>query len=233
MPDCGVHYLWFAFVCFLIRSPPPPPSLSLSLSVCVCVCVCVTCAACIFHLLQASPSPICTVNVRLGDNNRNVRLHIQTPGVPESPDTTDDVASEDPEAQATDAIQWNISVGDGNEHISLNIGSTGEPRSEGPVLYGDSRYTFAVQNRGTNERQQTFHLHPRPLPTFTLPQDYAQPGGTSPRATAQVCQTRVLTSKSPHPPTFTDHLPPPTTAPFGPIVGGRVGVELVWTAPRE
>ena len=24
MPDCGVHYLWFAFVCFLIRSPPPP-----------------------------------------------------------------------------------------------------------------------------------------------------------------------------------------------------------------
>ena len=22
MPDCGVHYLWFAFVCFLIRSPP-------------------------------------------------------------------------------------------------------------------------------------------------------------------------------------------------------------------
>ena len=25
MPDCGVHYLWFAFVCFLIRSPPPPP----------------------------------------------------------------------------------------------------------------------------------------------------------------------------------------------------------------
>ena len=23
MPDCGVHYLWFAFVCFLIRSPPP------------------------------------------------------------------------------------------------------------------------------------------------------------------------------------------------------------------
>ena len=32
MPDCGVHYLWFAFVCFLIRShpprpPPPPPPL--------------------------------------------------------------------------------------------------------------------------------------------------------------------------------------------------------------
>ena len=27
MPDCEVHYLWFAFVCFLIRSPPPPPSL--------------------------------------------------------------------------------------------------------------------------------------------------------------------------------------------------------------
>ena len=25
MPDLGVHYLWFAFVCFLIRSPPPPP----------------------------------------------------------------------------------------------------------------------------------------------------------------------------------------------------------------
>ena len=25
MPDCGVHYLWFAFVCFLIRSHPPPP----------------------------------------------------------------------------------------------------------------------------------------------------------------------------------------------------------------
>ena len=25
MPDCGVHYLWFAFVCFLIRSPSPPP----------------------------------------------------------------------------------------------------------------------------------------------------------------------------------------------------------------
>ena len=28
--DCGVHYLWFAFVCFLIRSHPPlffpPPS---------------------------------------------------------------------------------------------------------------------------------------------------------------------------------------------------------------
>ena len=24
MPDCGVHYLWFAFVCILIRSPPPP-----------------------------------------------------------------------------------------------------------------------------------------------------------------------------------------------------------------
>ena len=24
MPDCGVHYLWFAFVCFLIRSRPPP-----------------------------------------------------------------------------------------------------------------------------------------------------------------------------------------------------------------
>ena len=23
MLDCGVHYLWFAFVCFLIRSPPP------------------------------------------------------------------------------------------------------------------------------------------------------------------------------------------------------------------
>ena len=22
---CGVHYLWFAFVCFFIRSPPPPP----------------------------------------------------------------------------------------------------------------------------------------------------------------------------------------------------------------
>ena len=25
MPDCGVHYLWFAFVCFLM-SPPPPPT---------------------------------------------------------------------------------------------------------------------------------------------------------------------------------------------------------------
>ena len=25
MPDCGVHYLWFAFVCFLIRSHPPYP----------------------------------------------------------------------------------------------------------------------------------------------------------------------------------------------------------------
>ena len=24
MPDCGVHYLWFACL-FLIRSPPPPP----------------------------------------------------------------------------------------------------------------------------------------------------------------------------------------------------------------
>ena len=24
MPDCGVHYLWFAFVGFLSRSPPPP-----------------------------------------------------------------------------------------------------------------------------------------------------------------------------------------------------------------
>ena len=23
VPDCRVHYLWFAFVCFLIRSPPP------------------------------------------------------------------------------------------------------------------------------------------------------------------------------------------------------------------
>ena len=23
MPDCVVHYLWFAFVCFLIRSHPP------------------------------------------------------------------------------------------------------------------------------------------------------------------------------------------------------------------
>ena len=23
-PSCGVHYLWFAFVCFLIRSHPPP-----------------------------------------------------------------------------------------------------------------------------------------------------------------------------------------------------------------
>ena len=27
MPDCGVHYLWFAFVCFLIRSHPPWPAL--------------------------------------------------------------------------------------------------------------------------------------------------------------------------------------------------------------
>ena len=26
MPDCGVHYLWFAFVCFLIRSRPPSPA---------------------------------------------------------------------------------------------------------------------------------------------------------------------------------------------------------------
>ena len=25
MPDCGVHYLWFAFVCFSIRSHTPPP----------------------------------------------------------------------------------------------------------------------------------------------------------------------------------------------------------------
>ena len=25
VPDCGVHYLWFAFVCFLIRSHIPPP----------------------------------------------------------------------------------------------------------------------------------------------------------------------------------------------------------------
>ena len=24
--DYGVHYLWFAFVCFLIRSYPPPPN---------------------------------------------------------------------------------------------------------------------------------------------------------------------------------------------------------------
>ena len=24
MPDCGVHCLWFALVCFLIRSSPPP-----------------------------------------------------------------------------------------------------------------------------------------------------------------------------------------------------------------
>ena len=24
MPDCGVHCLWFAFVCFLIRSHTPP-----------------------------------------------------------------------------------------------------------------------------------------------------------------------------------------------------------------
>ena len=24
MPDCGVHYLWFAFVCSLIRSHPHP-----------------------------------------------------------------------------------------------------------------------------------------------------------------------------------------------------------------
>ena len=23
MPDCGVHYLWFALVCLLIRSHPP------------------------------------------------------------------------------------------------------------------------------------------------------------------------------------------------------------------
>ena len=23
MPYCGVHYLWFPFVCFLIRSSPP------------------------------------------------------------------------------------------------------------------------------------------------------------------------------------------------------------------
>ena len=25
MPYCGVHYLWSAFVCFLVRSHPPPP----------------------------------------------------------------------------------------------------------------------------------------------------------------------------------------------------------------
>ena len=25
MPDCGVHYLWSAFVCFSISPPPPPP----------------------------------------------------------------------------------------------------------------------------------------------------------------------------------------------------------------
>ena len=25
MPDCGVHYLWFAFVFVLMRSPPPLP----------------------------------------------------------------------------------------------------------------------------------------------------------------------------------------------------------------
>ena len=25
MPDCGVHCLWFALGCFVIRSPPPPP----------------------------------------------------------------------------------------------------------------------------------------------------------------------------------------------------------------
>ena len=25
MPSCGVHCLWFAFVCFLMRSDPPPP----------------------------------------------------------------------------------------------------------------------------------------------------------------------------------------------------------------
>ena len=31
MPDCGVHYLWFAFVCILIRSPPPPQSSNTSL----------------------------------------------------------------------------------------------------------------------------------------------------------------------------------------------------------
>ena len=24
MPDCGVHYLWFAFVCFFHEPPPPP-----------------------------------------------------------------------------------------------------------------------------------------------------------------------------------------------------------------
>ena len=25
MPDCGVHYLWFAFVCFFSSVTPPPP----------------------------------------------------------------------------------------------------------------------------------------------------------------------------------------------------------------
>ena len=31
MPDCGVHYLWFALVCFLIRSHPPSPPSNTSL----------------------------------------------------------------------------------------------------------------------------------------------------------------------------------------------------------
>ena len=30
MLDCGVRYLWFAFVWFLFRSPPPPHSLGSS-----------------------------------------------------------------------------------------------------------------------------------------------------------------------------------------------------------
>ena len=29
MPDCGVHYLWFAFVCFLIRSHPPKSTIEI------------------------------------------------------------------------------------------------------------------------------------------------------------------------------------------------------------
>ena len=34
-PFCGVHYLWFAFACYLIRSPPPPPPPSCTLKLMV------------------------------------------------------------------------------------------------------------------------------------------------------------------------------------------------------
>ena len=40
MPDCGVHYLWFAFVCFLIRSPPPPPRKQTRICVYTYTCPC-------------------------------------------------------------------------------------------------------------------------------------------------------------------------------------------------